>query len=217
MQIRGICLRSVAPPGNHADKVHLHQVSSRQAGTQADKAFSLQVSRTPPGIEVGRLQLLQVGGVQPGAQVFPVKGREDERSEMEVDVQGEEDELTNENTPSGQALAQAQGVLSSGEQRCARSVAVPFQAQAIRAEAGSKELAQLANQDGSLVPSCMPGVGAISVDVSKSELLGFRSTSPCLETGRSGPCEVPPARKVRSRRIRSGYLDRRSPDKSERF
>ena len=36
----------------------------------------------------------------------------------------------------------------------------------------------------------MLGVGAISVDVFKSEPLGFRSTSPRVETGRSGPCEV---------------------------
>ena len=51
----------------------------------------------------------QVKRVQPGAQVFP--------------VEGDGDELTNENTPLGQAVAQAQGVLKSGEQRCGRSVA----------------------------------------------------------------------------------------------
>ena len=105
-------------------------------------------------------------------------------------MEGDGDELTNENTPLGQAVAQAQGVLKSGEQRCGRSVAVPFQAQAIRAEARSKELAQCANQFGLSVSSCMRGVGVISVDVSKSEPLGFRSTSPRVETGRSGPCEV---------------------------
>ena len=135
-------------PEGKAGKVHSQQ---HQPDGQAGKVHS---ERHQPEGQAGQCAIMhspQVKRVQPGAQVFPVKGREDGRSEIKVDVQGGKEELKNEHTQSGQAIAQVQGVLSSGEQRCVRSVAVPFQAQAIRAEAGSKELAQLANQVGSLV------------------------------------------------------------------
>ena len=160
-------------PEGQAGKVHSGQ---HQPEGQAGKVHSGQHRPEGQAGQSVTMHSSQVKRVQPGALVFPMKGREEEHA--------------SENTQSGQAMAQAQGVLSSGGQCCVRGVAVPVQAQAIGAEAGSKELAQLANQVGSLVPSCMLGVGAISGDVSKSEPVGFRSTSPRVETGQSGPGEV---------------------------